>query len=134
MTVSRRGFLKATAAGTLAGHLPATAEAADGRRLNLLWIMTDQQPVNTIGAYGNPTVKTPHLDRIAAEGARFDRFHISAFPCSPSRASMFTGLEAHNHGVVKNDIPLADDVPALGDVLKDAGYATGYVGRANSGL
>ncbi len=129
MTVSRRGFLKATAAGTLAGHLPATVEAASGRRLNLLWIMTDQQPISTIGAYGNPVVKTPHLDRLAAEGARFNRFHISAFPCSPSRATMFTGREAHHHGVVRNDILLAPNVPALGDVLKAAGYATGYVGK-----
>jgi arylsulfatase A-like enzyme len=126
MRVSRREFLGATAAATLAAHVPAHAA---GQRLNLLWIMTDQQPVSTVGAYGNPTIKTPHLDRIAAEGLRFNRFHISAFPCSPSRACFLTGRHAHNHGVTTNDVPLAPEVPAIGDVLKAAGYNTGYIGK-----
>jgi arylsulfatase len=132
MTISRRDFVKAAAAGPLLGRLPVL-EAAQGRRLNLLWIMTDQHPLGGVGAYGNPVIKTPNLDRIASEGAKFDRFYISAFPCSPSRACLLTGREAHNHGVVKNDIMLGPDVPALGDILKSAGYATGYVGKWHLG-
>lgn len=127
MSISRRRFLgTAVASGLAANAVPA---AEPGKRYNLLWLMTDQQPVSTLGAYGNPTIRTPHLDRIANEGVRFDQFHISAFPCSPSRACFLTGREAHNHGVVKNDVPLEEDVPALGDVLKAAGYNTGYVGK-----
>ncbi|MBN1341832.1 MAG: sulfatase-like hydrolase/transferase [Phycisphaerae bacterium] len=129
MTVTRRDFLRATAAGTVTGGLTSALQASQGKRLNILWIMTDQQPISTIGAYGNKIVKTPNLDRIAADGMRLNRFHISAFPCSPSRACFFTGREAHHHGVVTNDVPLAADVPALGDVLKAAGYDTGYVGK-----
>jgi arylsulfatase A-like enzyme len=129
VTISRRTFFRATAASALAAKA-GLASAARKRRLNLLWIMTDQQPISTIRAYGgNPTIKTPHLDRIAAEGARFNRFHISAFPCSPSRACFLTGREAHNHGVITNDVLLAPEVPALGDILKKAGYSTGYVGK-----
>ena len=128
MGVSRRRFLTTTAAA-LAGTAARAEGGRTGRRLNLLWIMTDQQPVSTLCAYGNDRAKTPHMDRLAAEGVRFDRFYISAFPCSPSRACFLTGRYAHRHGVTQNDVPLADDVPCLGDVLKSAGYRTGYVGK-----
>ena len=128
MRISRREFLVASALAAAANPAGAAA-AAQPRRLNLLWIMTDQQPVSTIHAYGNETIRTPNLDRIASAGARFDRCHIAAFPCSPSRACMWTGRYSHNHGVLQNDVPLADDVPALGDIMKAAGYATGYVGK-----
>ncbi|MDP6040358.1 MAG: sulfatase-like hydrolase/transferase, partial [Candidatus Latescibacteria bacterium] len=52
-------------------------------RPNVLLIMTDQQPVSTIGCYGNSVVKTPAHDRLAREGMRFDNFYIAAFPCTP---------------------------------------------------
>ena len=134
MGISRRSFLKtatATAAAATSGRTPCESGGrAEGTgRLNLLWIMTDQQPVSMVAAYGKAGLKTPHLDRIAAEGMRFDRFHIAAFPCSPSRSCFLTGRYSHNHGVIQNDVPLADSVPALGDILKDAGYATGFAGK-----
>ncbi|MCP4639724.1 MAG: sulfatase-like hydrolase/transferase [bacterium] len=129
MSISRRQFLRTAAATGVAANGACAAAYGAQRRPNLLWIMTDQQPVSTVGAYGNGTIKTPNLDRIAAEGVRFNQFHIAAFPCSPSRACMLTGRHAHNHGVVRNDVYLDDDVPALGDILKQAGYATGYVGK-----
>lgn len=131
MPVSRRDFLR-TSMATVCAVEAAGATLADEKATpqpNLLWIMTDQQPVSTLGCYGNGKIKTPNLDRIAAEGMRFDQFHIAAFPCSPSRASFLTGRYAHNHGVVVNDVPLDDAVPALGDILSKAGYATGYVGK-----
>ena len=129
MGVSRRDFLRAAAAAAAAPNVTRAARGRAGKRPNLLWIMTDQQPVSTVRAYGNRGIKTPNLDRIADEGVRFDRFHISAFPCSPSRACFLTGRYAHRHGVTKNDVPLAEDVLCLGDILKAAGYSTGYVGK-----
>jgi len=111
------------------GAHAAPSDTKRGRRLNLLWIMTDQQPTNTLHAYGNAKIKTPNLDRIASGGMRFDRFYIAAFPCSPSRACFLTGRYAHNHGVIVNDVPLDAAVPAVGDILKATGYTTGYVGK-----
>jgi arylsulfatase A-like enzyme len=133
MNKSRRGFLKTAGLTALASGLGDAAGGAANRRLNLLWIMTDQQPVHMVGAYGKAALKTPHIDRIAAKGARFNQFHIAAFPCSPSRACFLTGRYAHNHGVTTNDVPLAADVTALGDVLKQAGYRTGHIGKWHLG-
>ena len=127
MAFSRRRFLKA--GGAVAAGMLAPWAAAQAKRPNLLFIMTDQHPFGAIGAYGTAGVKTPNIDRIAAEGVRFDRFYIAAFPCSPSRASFLTGRHAHNHGVVTNDVILSDAVPSLGAALKRAGYHTGYVGK-----
>jgi len=133
MALTRRRFLRYTAGGAVLSAWPATAARKPTRRPNLLWIMTDQQPVGTIRAYGNAVIKTPNLDRIAAEGMRFDRFFISSFPCGPSRATLLTGRYAHSHGVVQNDVLLAKDIPSLGTILKQAGYTTGYVGKWHLG-
>jgi len=100
---------------------------------NLLWIMTDQQRTDSIRAYGNPFVKTPNMDGLAAGGIRFDRCYISTTPCSPSRASLLTGLYAHTHGVVVNGIVLPDSVPTLGDALKAEGYRTAWIGKWHLG-
>ena len=131
MAISRRAFLRTAAATTVAGNVAGAA--VPGKRRNLLWIMTDQQPRSCVGAYGRKVVggktRTPNLDRIAAEGVRFSQFHLAAFPCSPSRACFLTGRYSHNHGVLKNDVPLDANVPALGDVLKAAGYRTGHIGK-----
>jgi len=102
-------------------------------RPNLLWIMTDHQRTDSTGAYGNPFVKTPNMDRLAADGVRFDRCYISTTPCSPSRASLLTGLYAHTHRVVVNGIVLPDSVPTLGDALKAEGYRTAWVGKWHLG-
>ena len=133
MNTSRRDFLRVTGLAAVTSGLGSLSYGAGGKRLNLLWIMTDQQPVRMVGAYGEAALKTPHTDRIAREGARFNRFHIGAFPCSPSRASLLTGRYSHNHGVLTNDVPLADEVPALGDILKQAGYHTGHIGKWHLG-
>lgn len=127
MAVSRRRFIKA--GGVLAAGLLPDWASAQNRRPNVIFIMTDQHPVDAIGAYGNTGIKTPNIDRIAAEGVRFDRFYIAAFPCSPSRACYFSGRHAHNHGVIVNDVFFSHDIPSLGSVLKDQGYNTGYVGK-----
>lgn len=59
--------------------------------MNLLFLMTDQHRVDTLGAYGNPHVATPNLDRLAATGTRFDRFYTPTAICTPARASLLTG-------------------------------------------
>ncbi len=104
-----------------------------GDRPNVLLIMTDQQPVSTIGCYGNSVVKTPAQDRLAREGMRFDNFYIAAFACTPSRATYLTGRYSHNHGVVVNDVELDDALPSIGNLFRDAGYQTAWIGKWHLG-
>jgi arylsulfatase len=101
--------------------------------MNLIWIMTDQQPCGTLASYGNERIQTPNLDRIAKEGVRCTRSYIAAFPCSPSRGSIMTGRYAHRHGVTTNDVALPDDVPTLGEACRAAGYATAHIGKWHIG-
>lgn len=82
-----------------------------------------------MGCAGDPVAKTPHLDRLAAEGVRFTRC-ISASPvCSPWRGSMQTGMHAHSHTVWANNRPLPGHLTGFAEVFRDAGYATGYIGK-----
>ena len=99
--------------------------------MNLVFIMTDQQPTSTLGCYGNPLNPTPNLDRLAQTGMRFTNFYISAFPCSPSRASMLTGLYPQKHGVITNNVLLEDKIPSLGFIMQDSGRNTGYFGKSH---
>ena len=137
MPMNRRSFLGHTGRGLGAAVVgvnalsKASAEQNKQQHPNILWIMTDQQPVSTLGCYGNTLNPTPNLDRIAREGVRFDRFHIAAFPCSPSRACFLTGMYAHQHGVTTNDVTLNPDLPTLGTVCRDAGYATAFFGKSH---
>ncbi len=102
-------------------------------RPNVLLIMTDQQPVSTIGCYGNSVVETPAQDRLAREGMRFDNFYIAAFPCTPSRATYLTGRYTHNHGVMTNNVELDDALPSIGNTFRDAGYQTAWIGKWHLG-
>jgi len=133
----RRNFLKMATMGTGAFYLNSLLNGATTtkkrKRPNILWIMTDQQPIRGVGCYGKSICKTPNIDSIASKGMRFDQFHVAAFPCCPSRASMFTGRYAHNHGIFTNEIPLAENIPSLGNILKTNGYTTGYVGKWHLG-
>lgn len=104
-------------------------EAQTPARPNILFIITDQQRKDAMGAYGNPLLRTPHLDRLASEGIRFEHFFIAAFPCSPSRASFLTGLYPHTHGVVVNNLILDPSLPNLGALLQQAGYHTAWMGK-----
>jgi len=98
-------------------------------RTNILLIMTDQHRYDTLGCYGAPTCRTPHIDGIAARGVRFDAAYTPTSPCSPARAALFTGLYPHHNHVVSNSKTLNPDVPTLASELKEAGYNLGYAGK-----
>ena len=72
-------------------------------RPNIVFVMTDQQRYDTIAALGFPYMITPHLDKLVQEGVSFSRMFVTSPSCSPSRASIFTGLYPHSHGVLRND-------------------------------
>ncbi len=103
------------------------------RPRNVLLLWSDQQRADTIGAYRNDRIRTPNLDRLAATGTLFEQAYCAQPVCSPSRASILTGLYPHTHGVIGNDVPFRADVPTLADLLRPAGYACGYIGKWHLG-
>ena len=98
-------------------------------RPNILFICTDQQRSDSLGCYGNQQVRSPNIDSIAASGVRFKR-HITPMQiCSPSRATMITGLYPRNHQLITNGKALPESLPTLTQILSDAGYQTHAVGK-----
>jgi len=82
---------------------------------------------------GHPFLKTPNMDRIAKEGARFANMFVTTSLCSPSRASMLSGLYAHRHKVQSNFTDYPNDLPSYPRRLQEAGYETGYIGKYHMG-
>ncbi|MBT5705849.1 sulfatase [bacterium] len=103
--------------------------ADDKRPPNLLVIYTDEHHFNTLGCYGGKIVETPHIDSIAASGARCTSFYAATPVCSPSRASLISGKYPQNTGVVQNNMVLNNDIVSFGEVLRREGYATGWAGK-----
>jgi len=111
--------------------LAATVRAAD--RPNVLFILCDDLRPQALGCYGSPHVKTPNIDRLAAEGVRFANMFCTTSLCSPSRASLLTGLYAHQHGVVDNFTELPARLAHWPARLHEVGYATAYLGKWHMG-
>jgi len=154
--LTRRTFLKAMGLGAAAAALPAclkkTQAAAAGRPPNVVIIFTDDQGYQDVGCFGSPLIRTPNLDRMAAEGARFTDFYVAASVCTPSRAALMTGcypqrvnmnvvsriikgeerggavvlFQNSNRGLHPNEITIAE-------ILKRRGYATACVGKWHLG-
>ncbi len=98
--------------------------------LNVLLITSDQQHWNTLG-HLNPEVPTPNLDRLAAQGLRLDRAYCPNPTCTPTRASIITGLDPSQHGAYSLGTHLDPARPTVGDDLQAAGYRTALVGKAH---
>jgi arylsulfatase A-like enzyme len=99
-------------------------------RPNILLITSDQQHFSTMGCV-NPRIRTPALDRLAAEGTRFDRAYTCNPVCSPSRSSIITGLYPAWHHCWTIGVKLPEDVPTVGEVFQKHGYATALIGKAH---
>lgn len=105
----------------------APAPAAD--KPNILFIMADQLRGDCLGCDGNPVVSTPHLDRLAAEGARFRCAYSSVPSCTPARATILTGLSPWHHGMLGYGVIAAKYPRELPQMLRDAGYYTIGIGK-----
>ena len=99
---------------------------------NLLYIFTDQQRVDTMRCYGNEVIETPALDALADESFVFENAYVSQPVCSPSRATMMTGLWPHAAGVPSCNVPLADEVPTFAEMLPGE-YRTAFMGKWHLG-
>jgi arylsulfatase A-like enzyme len=130
--------------GILAGVLLfATAGAADAKKTNLVLILTDNQGAWTLGCYGNPDIRTPHIDRLASGGLRFTRAFASNAVCSPTRATLLTGLIPSQHGVhcfLDNKYMMGPqafntlaEFRTLPRVLAENGYTCGLTGKWHLG-
>ena len=91
-------------------------------RPNILLISADQWRGDLLGSAGHPFARTPHLDALAREATRFARHYCQAYPCSPARAGLLTGLYPHKHRVVGNGVPLDARHPTLFTELRRCGY------------
>jgi len=152
--MNRREFLQAAAGAALAAAPAAVyCETAPKRKdgVNVLFLMTDEQHHRSLSITGNPYVQTPHMDRIAREGALFENATCVTPYCSPSRATILTGAYPHTHGILTNvgargpdphgaaagsgkEQPLAADAfPSTEMTLYKHGYATAHRGKWHLG-
>lgn len=97
---------------------------------NILLITSDQQHYNTIGI-NNPEIETPNLDRLASQGMLFSRAYYPNPTCTPTRASLITGLYPSQHGAWTLGTKLPKCVPTIGDYLNKEGYETALIGKAH---
>ena len=101
------------------------------KRPNFLLIVTDQQRADYLGCAGHPVLRTPHIDRLAERGVRFERFYVASPVCMPNRASLMTGRLPSLHGVRSNGIPLSMQANTFVEALRDAGYRTALIGKSH---
>jgi len=122
----------------------ATPADAEGTQPNILFIVVDNQPASILGTYGNPDVKTPNIDRLASEGVRFTRAFAVHGMCSPTRATLLTGLLPSQHGVQDwlddeemeswpSDWNAIREYRTLPYTLKNRGYQTSLIGKWHLG-
>ena len=99
------------------------ASMIQAKRPNVVFILTDDQRADALSCMGHPHLKTPHIDRLADEGALFKNHFCTTSLCSPSRASILGGLYAHTHGVVNNFTDYPQDLPTFPRQLQAEGYS-----------
>src|SRR3954453_4363794 len=132
-----REFMKvvATAGLFLTGVGVALADGA--KRPNIVFVIADVLRYDALRCTGNPHARTPHIDRLAAEGVLFKNFFVTTPLCSPSRASFLTGLYPHAHRIINNDRigldAISHTLVTFPRMPRESGYETAFVGKWHMG-
>ncbi len=128
--MSRRKFLKTLGAGTASFALRGEGAEQHGHPPpNVLLIVPDEWRAQSLGCMGNRDVRTPNLDRLASEGVLFKHALANSPVCCPARANILTGTYASTNGMIANDLRLQESQTTLGELFRNAGYHTGYIGK-----
>jgi len=134
---TRRDFLKfiglGTAALTLTANVSVASVQSKARRPNTLLLIADDMTWSDAGCYGNRDVKTPNIDRLAAEGMRFTRCFTSTAMCAPTRQQLYTGLYPVRNGAYPNHSRVKPGTKSLAHYLKNLGYRVGIAGKKHYG-
>ena len=124
--MNRRSFLSSSLAAGAAAAQPRPA-----RKPNIIWFMADDLGWGDAGCYGQKWIRTPNIDRLAAEGMRFTDGYAGCTVCAPSRSVLMTGLHGGHTPVRSNPggVPLLPEERTVADLLQGAGYRTGLFGK-----
>lgn len=138
--MNRRSYLKQVGAGAAALALSGcsaekTASQSPGK-LNFVYILADDLGYGDLGCYGQETIKTPNIDRLAEEGMKFTQHYAGSTVCAPSRCSLMTGYHT-GHAFIRGNSevkpmgqqPIPADSITIPKLLKEQGYRTGLVGK-----
>lgn len=137
--IDRRRFLEGMAAAGVASVVGAPLSSctrrkgASGQGPNILFVWSDDQFATDLGCYGNDVIRTPNIDRLAAEGCRFTRAYVASPQCSPSRSAAFTGQAPHTTGTSRLHAPLQSRYTSVLEPLKEAGYFVGTYRKVHLG-
>jgi arylsulfatase A-like enzyme len=109
---------------------PGRAPAPAQRQPSILFILADDLGYGELGCYGQTKIKTPNLDKLAAEGMRFTSFYAGSTVCAPSRCALMTGLHT-GHALIRGNglVALRPQDPTVAEVLQSAGYHTALIGK-----
>jgi N-sulfoglucosamine sulfohydrolase len=136
--ISRRDFVKSCAAGASAvlgsGLSGEAVQARENKRPNIVLMVSDDHGLDAVGCYGNPVIKTPNLDKLAAEGVHFTNAFCTTASCSASRSVILTGLYNHANGQYGHQhsyhhFVSFENVRSLPVLLSEAGYRTARIGK-----
>ncbi len=140
MIMARKSLIHA-AAWILAALAFASSSRAAGRKPNFLFVYADDQRWDALGVVQQeqgeharfPWLKTPNMDRLAANGLRFRNAFVTLSLCAPSRAAFLTGRYNHLNGIINNNTPFPSDAITHASLLRTAGYKTAYIGKWHMG-
>ena len=128
LTLSAAGVGSLLACGNQSGLQPETAAT---RPPNIVFIMADDLGYGELGCYGQDKIRTPHIDRLAAEGMKFSDAYSGCSVCAPARSVLMTGMHMGHTSVRSNPggVPILPEDVTVAELLKDQGYATGCFGK-----